>query len=223
MRRLVFLLTFGLGGAAILISLGVWQVQRLAWKQEVLTRIDSRIQARPTALPAQPDPETDNYLPVQVTGEFEEPGLLVFTSKKGAGAGFRVITPLALEGRTVMIDRGFVIQDGAIPAPPDGAVTITGNLRWPEEVDAFTPAPEADTNVLYARDVPYMAARLGTEPILIALRDGSWQDDVAAFPIDTAAIPNNHLQYAITWFSLSAIWLAMTAVFLRRKPGANQS
>ena len=72
--------------------------------------------------------------------------------------------------------------------------------------------------IWFARDVDAMAAALNTKPILIVAREVSFHDgDVTPFPVDTTRIPNDHLQYAITWFSLAAIWLAMTFYFVQRR------
>lgn len=226
MRRLAFLLIFGLGGAAILISLGVWQVQRLAWKESVIADIDNRITDAPVSLPAAPDPQTDAYLPVTVTGTLGAAYLQVLVSKKQVGAGYRIIRPMLREEGNILIDMGFVSVADANglkfeEGPP---LTVTGNLQWPQETDGFTPAPDLADNIWFARDVAAMAEALGTQPILVVRRDApQLGGPLTPMPVDTAAIPNDHLQYAITWFSLSAIWLAMTAVFLRRKPTANKS
>lgn len=226
MRRLLFLLTFGLGGAAILIGLGVWQVQRLAWKESIIADIQARIAADPVDLPDTIDPERDAYLPVQVTGVLGTQYLRVLVSQKQIGAGYRIIRPMTRAGENILIDMGFVSTadaDGMTfqEGPP---VTITGNLQWPQETDKFTPAPERDKNIWFARDVDAMAQALEAQPVLVVRRDAAPLDSpLTPLPVDTAVIPNDHLQYAITWFSLSAIWLAMTAVFLRRKPGANKS
>jgi surfeit locus 1 family protein len=69
-----------------------------------------------------------------------------------------------------------------------------------------------------------MAQALTTEPILLVLRSATPEiPSVLPIPVDTARIPNDHLQYAITWFSLALIWLAMTAFFLGRKRPKQQS
>ncbi|WP_415403801.1 SURF1 family protein [Tateyamaria sp. SN3-11] len=219
MNRLWFLLTFGLIGTAILVSLGVWQVQRLAWKEGILARIEARIDAPPMPLPATPDPESDAYLHVTVSGQIAPEQLRVLVSQKNVGAGYRIISPMQLDGRKVMVDRGFVRTRDAVAAPPAGVVTVSGNLQWPQETDGFTPAPDTDNNIWFARDVPAMAATLGTAPILIVAKDVSPSDTPPTpFPVDTSRIPNDHLQYAITWFSLAAIWVGMTAYFLLRTP-----
>tara|TARA_Y100000780_G_scaffold170634_1_gene155897 strand:+ start:781 stop:1467 length:687 start_codon:yes stop_codon:yes gene_type:complete len=219
MRRSLFFIIVGLGGAAILVALGVWQVQRLAWKEAIIADINNRIAAAPVALPADPDPEADAYLPVTVSGEIGAQALHVLVSQKQKGAGYRVIAPMALEsGRRVLIDLGFTATSNKDAIAPAGTATLTGNLQWPQEVDSFTPEADMDRNIWFARDVDVMAETLDTEPLLIVMREGAGPDPkITPLPVDTARIPNDHLQYAITWFSLAAIWLAMTVLFLRRR------
>lgn len=222
MRRFLFLLIFGLAGTGVLVALGVWQVQRLGWKQDTLAQIESRISAAPVSLPGTPDPETDRYLSVSAQGRMTGPSLRVLVSRKRVGAGYRVITGFRTGGRSVLLDRGFIPVESELPAPYEGQVEVTGNLHWPRESDGFTPPPDQERNIWFARDVPAMAKVLGTEPVMIVVRDLSGHDDpVTPLPVDTAGIPNDHLQYAITWFSLAVIWAAMTAYFLwRTRDGA---
>ena len=224
MRRTLFLLIVGLGGAAILVALGVWQVQRLAWKQAIVSDIEARIVAEPVALPETPDPDRDAYLPVRVTGTLGAPALHVLVSQREVGAGYRVIAPLTTkDGRVVMADLGFLPANRKDDFTPGGPITLTGNLQWPQEVDSFTPAPDVAGNIWFARDVPAMAAALDTEPLLVVARADSLGDvPVTPLPVATALIPNDHLQYAITWFSLAAVWLAMSVMFLRRRRAPHQ-
>lgn len=217
MRPALFLVTIGLGGAAILLSLGIWQVQRLAEKEDVIAQINSRIADDPVALPADPDPDSDAYLPVVITGMYAGDTLRVLVSQKDIGAGYRLITAMDSDAGRVLIDRGFVAVDDKGIATPDVSVTVQGNLQWPQETDIFTPEPDPDNNVWFARDVPLIAEALNTRPILIVASAVSQDDPVVRpFPVDTSRIPNNHLQYAITWFSLAAIWIAMSFYFFRR-------
>jgi len=219
MRRSLFFLIVGLGGAAILVALGIWQVQRLAWKEAIVADINARITAAPVDLPTWPDSEVDAYLPVTVSGEVGDEALHVLVSQKQTGAGYRVIVPLTLEdGRRILVDLGFTLTKNKDVINTAGPARITGNLQWPQEVDSFTPEPDTERNIWFARNVPLMAETLGTEPLLVVVRDGTGIDPkIAPLPVDTARIPNDHLQYAITWFSLAAIWLAMTVLFLRRR------
>lgn len=220
MRRILFLVIFGLAGAGVLIGLGVWQVQRLAWKQSVIAQIESHVTAAPTALPAQPDPDRDAYLPVTVTGRIGPDFVRVLVSRKQIGAGYRIISALDHPDGPILVDRGFVRSGDATDTGFAGGadpVTITGNLQWPQETDKFTPVPDLDQNIWFARDVDAMAKTLGTRPILLVQRESSGDVPVLTpMPVDTKAIPNDHLQYAITWLSLALIWLTMTAYFLWR-------
>jgi len=223
MRRVFFLL-FSLAGLGVLLSLGIWQVQRLAWKNAILATIETRIAADPVALPQMLDPEVDKYRPVSVEGIVQAPMLRVLTSRKGIGAGYRIISPLQIGDRVVLLDRGFVPQTQDPPAGHAAPVTVTGNIHWPDETDSYTPAPDLDKNIWFARDVTAMAAALGTEPAMIVLRDPTFDDGpVTPLPVDTASIANDHLQYAITWFSLALIWAAMTLFFLRRSRAKPES
>ncbi|PVA10401.1 SURF1 family protein [Pelagivirga sediminicola] len=225
MRRLVVPLLFGILGAAVLISLGVWQVQRLSWKEAVLADIEARVAGAPVALPTAPDAARDRFLPVAAEGMLEGPELHVLVGAKELGAGYRLIQPLDLGERRIMVDRGFIgLTDK--DAPRDrGAVRLIGNLHWPDEVDGYTPPPDLDKDIWFARDVPAMAEALNTEPVLLVVRqqEGGEPAGITPLPVDGGGIPNDHLQYAITWFSLALIWLAMTGYLLwrvRRGAGA---
>ena len=216
MRRMILPLLFGLIGAAVLVSLGVWQLRRLEWKQAILADIARHMQSAPVDVPATPDPARDRFLPVRATGRFTGQALDVLVSRVEIGAGYRVIAVFETLGRRVLVDRGFVpeAQRGA----GHGAGTImavTGNLHWPDEIDGYTPAPDATTGLWFARDVPAMAKALGTEPVLIIARSDTG-DGVEPMPVGDAGIPNNHFSYAIQWFLLAVVWLGMTALYLWR-------
>lgn len=217
MGRVIAVVVFGLVGAGILVSLGVWQLQRLAWKESVLAEIAARIEALPVALPEEIDRERDRYLPVEVSGEFGDGPVRVLVSMQGSGPGYRLISPFEVAGQRILVDRGFLSESVDLPAAPTGEVTVTGNLHWPDEVDGFTPAPDVARNIWYARDVDALAAHLQAEPIFIVLRDISASDaPVTALPVTVDGIPNNHLGYAIQWFGLALVWLGMTAFLLWR-------
>lgn len=217
MRHILIPLIFGIAGAAVLISLGVWQVQRLGWKEGILAKIEARIGAEPVALPDMPDPVADRYLPVEAAGMMGDVALRVLVSRKQVGAGYRVVSALDTGGRAVLVDRGFIKVDQDIPASPEGEVTVTGNLHWPDDRNSSTPENDVEGNTWFARDLEQMASVLGTEPILVVARQTSFSDaPVTPLPVDSSGISNDHLEYAITWFSLAAIWLGMTGYFLVR-------
>ena len=215
-RRMIFPLLIGLLGGAILISLGVWQVQRLHWKEGVLADIAARIVAPAVPLPASIDAQADRYRPVTVTGRFTGDHLDVLVSRKQIGAGVRVIEAFETQdGRRILIDRGFLTDDQREAPRISGPATVEGNLHWPDETDSYTPPPDPKTGLWFARDVAAMAQALDTEPTFIVARRPTG-GEIEPMPVDTSGIPNDHMNYAITWFSLAAVWLGMTAYLLWR-------
>lgn len=218
MQRFLVPLIFGLTGIAVLVGLGTWQLQRLDWKRGILADIEARIAADPVALPAQPDPQSDRYLPVQITGQFgaADP-LRVLVSQKQVGAGYRLISSLETEQGAILVDRGFIRVADDVPAAPGDTVSITGNLHWPDDRNSSTPENDVAGNTWFARDIAQMADVLSTRPVLVVIRSMKpAEQGVTPLPVDSSGIPNDHLEYAITWFSLAAIWAAMTGYFLWR-------
>ncbi|MFT3975098.1 MAG: SURF1 family protein [Amaricoccus sp.] len=215
-RRMIAPLLFGIVGVAILVSLGVWQVHRLAWKTAILDEISTRLAADPVAVPPAPDPARDAYLRVSAAGEIEPGELDVYTSNPPEGVGYRVIVPMRLaDGRLILLDRGFVPIERKADARLTGPIRVEGTLVWPQETDYFTSPPDRDKNIWFARDVALMAPALGTLPVMLVT---ATSDDPAAptpMPV-TVNIPNDHLQYAITWFLLAVVWAGMTGYMLWR-------
>ena len=219
MTRYIAPALIGAIGAAILLSLGVWQVQRLEWKRGVLDEIESTISGPPQPLPADPAPDVHRYQPVALDGRVEPEALYVLVSVKRQGAGWRAISAFETEGgRRLLLDRGFLPVEDKDAALRGGPVRVHGTLHWPDDRNSSTPDNDVAGNTWYARDLGPMADALGTEPVLVVARSLTPADDaVTPLPVDTSGIPNDHLQYAITWFSLAAIWLGMTAFWIRRR------
>lgn len=218
MRRLIFPVLMGVLGVAVLVSLGIWQVQRLNWKEGILAEIEARIVAAPVALPTQPDEGRDEYLPVTVTGDFLAEEVHVLTTADNLGAGYRDIAVMQVpDGTRLLVDRGFITLEDKELDRSEANVTVVGNLLWPDEVDDWTPEPDLDRNIWFARDLPAMATFLGTEPVLVVARSQTGSTAaITPLPIDTAGIPNDHLNYAITWFSLALVWAVMSGFLIAR-------
>lgn len=219
MRRLIFPVLLGLVGAGFLIGLGVWQLQRLEWKAAIIAKIDAKIVAAPVNLPATVSATDDIYLPVTVQGRLLGPEALVLTGLNQAGAGYRVVAAFEVAGtaRQIMVDLGFLAEADRAFVRPNAQMTIIGNLNWPAEKDSFTPEPDPLRKIWFARDVERMANVLRTEQVLVVAR--SIDPAIAAImplPVDTSRIPNDHMNYAITWFSMAFLWLGMTALLLWR-------
>ena len=219
MRRLIFPLLLGLVGCVVLIGLGVWQLQRLEWKQAKLAQIEAKIASAPIDLPASVTEKDDIYLPVMVQGRLLGPEALVLTGLNEAGAGYRVIGAFEVAGgsRKIMVDLGFVAEADRGIARPKEPITITGNLNWPAEKDGYTPEPDLLRGIWFAREVERMANVLGTEQVLVVARKVDPAIlAISPLPVDTSSVPNDHLNYAITWFSLAVVWLGMTCLLVWR-------
>lgn len=217
MGRAIFAIAIGIGGIAILLALGTWQVQRLAEKRSYLDTISQKIADAPVDLSAVAE-APERYTPVRLRGRFTQGHIRVLASRKSIGPVYRILRPFeALDVGRIVVDTGW-IRDGIEVAPvPAGEMTLIGNLDAPNEIDGFTPEPDLESNIWFARDVPALAVALDARAIMVVLREKSETDlGVTPWPVDTAGIPNDHLQYAITWFSLALIWGAMTLYFLMR-------
>ena len=221
-----------LAGLAILCSLGVWQVQRLHWKEGLLARI--------AALQAAPARPIDPVLARLARGEdvgftrvtAECPGLarapfLEFQTLRDGQAGSRLISACPVTGGgygAVLVDRGFVGDDISARPPADGAdrtpLAVTGVLRAPDPKNAFTPPNEPAANRWYSRDVPAMARALGARapaPLVLMAETSTNPDWKALVPAPLPPeIPNRHMEYALTWFGLAGALLAVYAAMLWR-------
>jgi surfeit locus 1 family protein len=215
-RRLMIPLVFGAVGVGILCGLGFWQLDRLAQKEAYLADLDARIAAAPVALPNDPDPVADRFLPVITTGMFADEALSVLVSRKQIGPGVRIIQAFDTDtGRRILVDRGFVAEADRGGDHSPTATEVTGNLHWPEERDGFTPEPDLEAGLWFARDVAAMAQALNTDAVLVVARSDTG-GGVEPLAVDTSGTPNDHLEYAITWFSLAAVWAGMTGLLVWR-------
>lgn len=227
---------------AVLVGLGVWQVERLDWKESLLATINARIHAVATPLPpasqwAQLATGDYDYTHVRVSGQFEAGReALIFRGSGGsdanAGPGYWVMAPFDVDGGgTLLINRGFVPagrkdDPARARAVPSGATTIAGLLRVPEQRNPFTPADTPATGQWFTRDPLAIAAALNLKDAAPFSLDEDAHAAERGLPAGGATvfdIPNNHLQYAVTWFGLAATLVGVVAAFTwrrRRGPAA---
>ena len=216
---------------AILIALGSWQLQRLTWKQNVLTQIEA-LQAAP-AQPLAPvlarvgDGTDADFTRVKVTcpGLAQAPFVELYTLRDGQ-AGVRLMSACRIDGgpySSVLVDRGYIADTLSARPPVDPAdttpVELVGVLRQPEPGNTFSP-PNTPGR-WYTRDVAGMAAALKAPrpaPLVIMAETATnpdWKGLIPA-PIPTD-IPNRHLEYALTWYGLAAALLGVYAAMLFRR------
>ena len=215
---------------AAMIGLGLWQVQRLHWKEGVLAHVAALKDAAP--VPAAPVLAANRDVDFRRV-EIDCPGLAAAPFVELFGVydgqpGVRLVSACAVNAgayRTVLVDRGFV--DAEISARPavDAASTaplrLVGVLRIPERGNAFSPANDPAARRFYLRDADQMAKALNAPaaaPVFLLAETSSNPDGAAVKPAPLPAeIPNNHLQYVLTWFGLAAALAGVYAAALWRR------
>ena len=240
-RALLWPFVFTCAVLAVLVSLVLWQLQRLAWKEGVLAQIAARVKAAPVAAPADWgafDPQRDEYRHVTVSGTFEhDHEAMVFRATGNGrpgfeGPGYLVLTPLLLEsGAHVLVNRGFVPiarRDPASRAPGQvtGQVTVTGLLRSTEPRNAFTPKDDPAKGEWFTRDVAAISAHFALERPAPFSIDADATPNPGGLPVGGAtvlAIANDHLSYALTWYGLGLGLLGVFGVFAWGKVRAAQT
>ncbi|MGP9814208.1 SURF1 family protein [Rhodopseudomonas sp. NSM] len=218
-----------------LIALGVWQIERRAWKLALIERVEQRAHAAPASLPPIASwPEVtaarEEYRRVTLTGRFQHDRETLVQAVTDFGGGFWVITPLrAADGGNVLINRGFVLpaqRDRATrrDGEPSGEITVNGLLRVTEPGGGFLRHNDPVADRWYSRDVVAIAQRRNVENVAPFFIDADASLNAEGQPIGGLTVirfPNNHLVYALTWFCLAfmlAGWLgvAFGGGFLRR-------
>lgn len=209
----------------LLMGLGIWQVQRLAWKTDLIARVDARVAAAPVAAPGPAEwdaltEENAEYRRVTVAGDYRPDSDVLVQAVTERGPGFWVMTPLRTQdGWTVLVNRGFVAADRRDDRPlPAGTQTVTGLLRLSQPGGAFLRANDPRAGRWYSRDTQAIAATLGlprAAPYFIdADRAGEGQQPVGGMTV--IAFRNNHLSYALTWFAMAGLLAFLTLRALRR-------
>ena len=224
-----------------LLTLGVWQIERRALKHALIARVEAGLAASPQDLPAQAtwaglNAQEIDYRKVTVRGTFlhEREAFLYMLYVAQAGGeptpGYAVLTPLLLEGGGVLlVNRGYVPDAKRDPAnraqaQTSGTVTLTGLLRSSDKRSWFSPDDQPAKKLFYTRDLAVISQSLGLE--------GLGKGQVAPFVLEADATPNaggwpkggqtvvqftdNHLLYALTWFSLAIGVLILFGVWYRQ-------
>lgn len=211
-------------GLLLLVGLGVWQIQRLHEKEALIASVEAGLTspAIPLHDALQKGLSNSEYRHVRLTGHFlNAKEQYLFAQGPGGAPGVHVVTPLVqTDGSTVLVDRGFVpdqLRDPARrqPGQRQDDVVLTGVLRLAERPGIFTPAPDAKTRLWFVRDVYGIAAAAGVSvpPVMI---EADSTPNPGGWPLGGQTrvdFPNDHLQYAITWFGLALALLGVYFVY----------
>lgn len=235
LRRLLPVALAALVAFLVLIGLGTWQLERLAWKQDLIAKVEARIHQPPLPAPdeanwSQVTFEADEYRPVQVQGRFRHDlevqvyALIDRTPTGGGGPGYWVVTPLEMaDGATILVNRGFVPPERRDPASRvqglvPGVVTVTGLLRLPEEAGLFTPGNDPARDSWFVRDPVAIGGAKGVLRVAPFFIDADATPVPGGLPqggLTRISFPNRHLEYALTWYGLAASLLGVFLVYAR--------
>ncbi|HTM81984.1 SURF1 family protein [Asticcacaulis sp.] len=222
---------------AMFLALGIWQVQRLVWKTDLIARVNARVAAPPMAAPGvtewgRVNTAADEYRHVTLRGRFLNDAEAQVYTLSDYGAGYWVMTPLRRDdGTVVYVNRGFVPMDKRAPATrpeaqPQEQVTVTGLLRMPEVKGwLLSQANDPARDAWYRRDIAAMAQSRHIGTVAPYFVDADATPNFGGWPkggLTVVKFPNSHLAYALTWFSMAAM-LAGVSVWLVwfRKPEDN--
>ncbi|MCP3734787.1 SURF1 family protein [Sphingomonas sp. RP10(2022)] len=222
-RRAAIVTGLLLATIALLIGLGVWQLERRTWKLALIAHTEAMLASAPVAAPG---PAAwgavgagDVYRPVVATGRYRPRADTFVQAVTELGGGFWVMTPFdTTRGFTVLVNRGFVPAErrGAV-APSPAVRTIRGLLRVSEPGGGFLRHNDPAADRWYSRDVARIAATKRLGPVAPYFIDAG--DPKAGWPrggLTVVRFRNSHLVYALTWFGLAAL-VAFMAWRVRRR------
>lgn len=227
---LVFLALLALLAFAGFVALGTWQIERRAWKLDLIERVNQRVTAPPVAAPG-PDrwprinAADDEYRHVHLTGTFLNDRETLVQASTELGSGYWVITPLRqADGTVVLINRGFVpprLRERATRQAdePHGQTTVTGLLRLSEPGGGFLRDNDPAEQRWYSRDVQAIAAARGlprVAPYFVDAADNG-QKSWPVGGLTVIAFHNNHLVYTITWYALALMVVGATGYVAREE------
>lgn len=216
-RPSLLLLTLGMLCVVALGALGVWQIERRTWKLALIERVEQRVHAAPAPLPPPSSwpaitAASDEYRHVTVSGQFLNGDETLVQALTAEGSGYWVLTPLRTsDGSTVLVNRGFVPPEKRDPATrqdgdPQAPVSVTGLLRITEPSGGFLRSNDPASGRWFSRDVAAIASAHGFSQVAPFFIDADAAPNPGGAPIGGLTIvrfPNNHLIYALTWFTLA--------------------
>lgn len=221
--------------AALFTALGLWQVERRAWKLDLINKVEARVHAAPSPLPPPSEWGGDlAYRHVRITGRFLHDRETLVQAVTIHGPGWWVLTPMRLSDPApalrratghplILVNRGFVPTDRRDPATrqtaqPSERVTVTGLVRTTEPDGAFLRSNDPAADRWFSRDVAAIATARNLGPIVPFFLDADAAPTPGGYPVGgltVIAFRNNHLSYAITWFALALLSIGGAIVTIR--------
>lgn len=204
-----------------LVLLGNWQIERRAWKLDLIERVNARAFAEPVPPPASGVPIRElEYQRVRATGIFDYDRTVLVKAVTRLGPGYWVMTPLDQNERAIWINRGFIPQtmkDQSGWSNPSGTVEIVGLVRLTEPIGTLLETNSPSQDRWYSRDVAAMSKRFVVRSAASYFIDQQEPMHDDAWPragMTVLRFNNPHLVYALTWYALATL-LAGALISLR--------
>jgi surfeit locus 1 family protein len=215
---------FTIPAVLIMIGLSIWQVERLQWKEGLIADRQARIAAAPIDLPAPgSNPADVEYRRVHLTGHFLHDHEMYLAARSlNSNIGYHVITPLVLSsGETVLVDRGWTPDTKKLPETRAagqlaGELSMDGVVRLSQRQAFMQPDNEPQKNVWFFLDLPAMVAKAGLQARSDIYVEAAASDIPGTYPLGGQTrinLPNDHLQYAITWALLALILIVIYVIY----------
>jgi len=219
----------------LLVGLGTWQLQRMHWKEGLIAQRAAMVAAPPIAPPQTlAEAQENEFRHVADNGVLlNDREIFLAASSEGGGSGYQVLTPLReAGGRIIFVNRGFIpiqLKDPAkrTAGEPSGTVHIVGLLRVPpaQKPTFFLPNNRPDLDLWFWVDLPAMAKAAGVPDAAPFYVDADKTANPGGWPkggVTNLELPNDHLQYAITWYALAVALIVIYVLYHRRnRPRAN--
>ena len=229
-RTIVWPTLFAGAAFLVLLALGTWQVERLQWKERLIAERHAAVNSPAIELPRSAAAARSlDYRHVRASGTFLNDRELYLGATSAEGRpGYHIVTPLRLaDAAVLLVDRGFVPAEKRAPETRaageiDGPTTVSGLLRLPLDRKPywFLPENSAERNYWFYVDPPAMAKAAHLDAVLPFYIDADATPNPGGLPVGGQTrldLPNDHLQYAITWYALAAGLLGVYIVFIRRR------
>ena len=204
-----------------LVVLGFWQLQRLEWKNAILSKIEDNYSNTLIDFPFHDDTSEFEYMRSKIEGNYLPDRLMFFYKSNLAGdPGFNIVIPFqTIEGNTVYVDNGWIPYkdkeqlDITFISESD-ILNLSGVLIFKKDRKYFTPENDYSKNIWYLLNTDEMdqSHNLSSSDYILKLVDQKYFEEFL-IEFKPTNINNNHLQYAVTWF-LMALFISIFYIYL---------
>ena len=227
MRPMLWPTLFYIPAMIALFMLGSWQVDRMAWKNNLIEQVNAGLNLEPVDLPATiTDPAELHYIPARVSGQFHhEMEMHLFAHSRNGNPGYQIFTPLERpDGSFVIVNRGWVPHEIRPPESRkqgqiNGDVTISGIARQGWQQAPFVADNVPDANEWFYGDLDQMAQSKGLKNYLPVFLYADETENPGGYPVGGQAkisFRNNHLEYALTWYGMMVVLTVIFVAFHRQ-------